>query len=93
MEETHSINDWSILGLVLDVPPNVIERSKQESSTVRNCQYKILCHWLGTGCASWAKLAKALHSPLVCQEGLAREIARKHRCKRVSKALSCVVCV
>ena len=81
MEETPSIYDWSLLGPALDVPPNVIERIKQESPTVQNCQYKILCHWLGMGCASWAKLVKALRSPLVCQEGLAREIARKHPCK------------
>ena len=83
MDQTHSINDWSVLGLVLGVPPNVIERIKQESSTVQNCQYKILYHWLRMGCASWAKLVKALHSPLVCQEGLAREIARNHPCKFV----------
>ena len=91
MEETHSINDWSVMGLALDVPPNVIERSKRESLTVQNCQYKILYHWLGMGCASWAKLVKTLHSPLVCKKGLAGEIAKKHPCKCVSKALSCVV--
>ena len=91
MEETHSINDWSVMGFVLDVPPNIIERRKQESSTVQNCQYKILYHWLGMGCASWAKLVKAPNSPLVCKEGLAKEIARKHPHKCISKAISCVV--
>ena len=84
MEETHSINDWSVLGLALGMPPNVIRRIEQESSTVQNCQLKILYHWLGMGCASWAKLVNALHSPLVCKEGLAREIAGKHPCKFVS---------
>ena len=88
MEETHSINDWSVLGLALGMPPNVIERIKRESLTVQNCQYKILYHWLGMGCASWTKLVNALHSPLVCKEGLASEIAKKHRCKCVSKAFS-----
>ena len=83
MVQTHSINDWSVLGLALGTPPNVIRRIEQESSTVQNCQLKILYHWLGMGCASWAKLVKALNSPLVCQEGLAREIARKHPCKFV----------
>ena len=78
MVQTHSINDWSVLGLALGLPPNVVRRIEQESSTVLNCQLKILHHWLGMGCASWAKLVKALRSPLVCKEGLAREIARNH---------------
>ena len=91
MVQTHSINDWSVLGLALGMPPNVIRRIEQESSTVLNCQLKILHHWLGMGCASWAKLVKALNSPLVCKEGLAQEIAKKHRCKCVSIALSSVV--
>ena len=91
MEETHSINDWSVLGLALGISPHNIDRINQESLTVRNFQYKILSHWLEMGCASWAKLVKALNSPLLCKEGLAREIARKHPCKCVSKALSCVV--
>ena len=48
MVQTHSINDWSILGLALGIPPNAIRKIEQESSTVQNyCQYKILYHWLG----------------------------------------------
>ena len=81
MEETHSMNDWYVMGLALGVPPNVIERINQESLTVQNFQHKILYHWLETGCASWAKLVKALRSSSVCKEGLAREIARNHPCK------------
>ena len=80
MTATITINNWNHLGLVLGLPPHVVDRIRQQYSVQDHQQY-ILSHWIGTGCASWAGLVTALCSPLVNKQGLASEITRDHPCK------------
>ena len=81
MTATNTINNWNQLGLVLGLPHHVVDRIRQQYTSVQDHQQYILSHWIGTGCASWAGLVTALCSPLVNKQGLASEITRDHPCK------------
>ena len=81
MRATHTINDWSTLGIELGLTNDIIVRIKTDYSKHLDCLRNMLSHWIDTGRASWVILVTALRSPLVCKEGLASEITRDYPCK------------
>ena len=86
-----TVINWSDLGLVLGVPPHVVNEIRKDYTSVQDRRHYVLYHWIETGDATWAGLVEALHSPLVNMKGLAGHIASNHPCKYVCRIISCVV--
>ena len=78
-----TVINWNDLGLVLGLPPHVVNEIRKDYTSVQDRRYYVLYHWIGTGHATWAGLVEALRSPLVNMGGLARQIASNHPCKCV----------
>ena len=73
-----TVTNWNGLGLALGLLPYILDRTKQQYTTVQDQIQDVLYHWIGSGVASWAGLVEALQSPLVNMEGLAKQIACNH---------------
>ena len=83
MTATITVTNLNGLGLALGLPPYILDRIRQQCTTVQDQLQGILSYWIGTGHASWARLVEALRSCLVNMEGLAKEIVSNHPCKCV----------
>ena len=76
---TTCVTDWSTMGIELDIPIEVIDKSNRDSRHITNDHQRILLtYWLESGNASWAALVNALRSSLVAKGGQANKIAKEH---------------
>ena len=78
LEAIISVNDWHSLGLALGMEKYWLDMIDIDHRTVLDCRKAMISRWLDTGDASWSGIVRALSSPLVGKEGLARRIADQH---------------
>ena len=66
------------MGIELDIPIDVVNKSERDSRITNDHQRILLTYWLESGNASWAALVNALRSSLVAKGGQANKIAKEH---------------
>ncbi len=81
MSSTASVNDWSVLALVLGLTDKELKECHKDPTD--NKHKAIIRIWLEKGKASWASLVSALKHTLVRQISLADEIAKGNPAKSV----------
>ena len=72
------VDDWKLLGLLLDLPLYELDRIKREGFNEREMIQIMVSLWLDSGTASWRALVQALFKPLMNKEELARRISEEH---------------
>ena len=61
MVELKTVTDWELLGVYLNLPPDTLDKVKQESDRVEIRKYKVLAAWLkSTPEASWENIVSVL---------------------------------
>ena len=72
------VDDWKLLGLLLELPSYELDRIKREGFNEREMIQNMVSLWLDSGNASWRALVQALFKPLMNKEELARRISEEH---------------
>ena len=73
----HSVNDWSIVALLLGLSNYTLKDINERSMYSQNAS-AIVIEWLERGSASWAVLVSVLRDPLVHETNIADKIAKDH---------------
>ena len=89
MGYTSSINDWSVLPLIL----GLTEAQLKQCQKTENPHKAIITRWLQQGNASWAGLVGALKDDLVSQVAVADKIATEKCTSKFNFQLSIIIII
>ena len=70
--------DWKVLGLLLGLSDNTLERIQDESHTLEGCRESMILHWTKTGHSHWSVLVDVLKGPVLGELKLANDLTKTH---------------
>ncbi len=70
--------DWKVLGLLLGLSDNTLERIQDESHTLEGCRESMILHWINTGYSYWSVLVDVLKGPVLGELKLANDLMKAH---------------